>query len=197
MLCNVCLLIDFSASQKFQAQSVEYAKEYATPCRLDTPLHPFQITNCSRAVEEHCQVRQVRDRGKPEEHHPDPTSSSLTAQDNPMDGTTEFLEETWYCFYEHQVVLMFSSSPVKLRQHIWDAKEAHCTAACLSKSTRRAVKQPGFIFSTLWKTEISPLWVTPSIPDWFLFPLLSNNTLSLGLIIHLLYCKFGNLALEG
>lgn len=97
-------------------------------------------TNCTKAVEEPSEARQVRDRGQPEEHHPDPTSSSLIA-DNPMDGTTEFLEETWHCFYEHQVMLMFSSSSsVKLTQHTWDAKEAHCTSACLSKSHQEGSK---------------------------------------------------------
>lgn len=57
-----------------------------------------------------------------------------------MDGTSEFLEETWHCFYEYQVVLMFISSSIKLRQHIWDAKEAHCTAACLSKPHQEGSK---------------------------------------------------------
>lgn len=64
--------------------------------------------------------------------------------------------------------------------------------------TRRAVKQAGFIFSALWKTAILPSWVTPSIPNWFLFLLLSNNTLFLSVsLFPFLCCKFGNLALEG
>lgn len=87
----------------------------------------------------HCQASQVRDRGQPEEHHPEPTSLSHIV-DNAMDGTTEYLEETWYCFCEHQAVLMFISSSVKLRQHIWDAEEALCAAACLSKTHQEGSK---------------------------------------------------------
>lgn len=46
-------------------------------------------TNSIRAVERHCQARQVRGGGQPWEHQPDPTSPcSIVDRQFPMDGTT-------------------------------------------------------------------------------------------------------------
>lgn len=120
-----CLPAHWSASQKFQTES-----PLCNSLQTEYVIAPFPDEQTAlgllRVLPSQAGKRQRTAWGTP--------SWPNIIADNSMDGTTEFLEETWHCFYEHQVMLMFSSSSVKLPQHTWDAKEVHCMAACLSKS---------------------------------------------------------------
>lgn len=168
-------IVDANQETQKPARNSTQKAPYEIPSRLGMSSHPFQVNKlyqgCWRALPSQAGKRLRTASGTP----PWPNTIISHSWQRPYEWNN-WIPGKNLNTVSMNIRLCWCSS-VKLRQHIWNAKAAHCTAACLSKShPRRTVKQPGFLFSALWKTAVLPLWITPAIPNRFLFLLLSNNS---------------------
>lgn len=182
-MCNIYLLFSLICKAEIPHRKLpmQFPTDWVCRCTFS------KWKNSTRAVEGHCQARQVRGR----EPHTTPPSPIVDRQFLWMGQLNSW--KNLILFFMN--IRSFCSS-VKLRQHTQDAKEI-TLYSCLRQQVPQgeqkniakthiqcSLKDSSFVFGDY--TKYSKLIPFP--------PPLKQHSLSLGLITHLVYCEFGNLA---